>query len=153
MELVRIDGRWVFSRSTLRAIPGLYDATFTGAAQWLVGHLPVVFQNELVGVALWQYTGTLLLLLTGLVLRKTVEFFLEVFAGWLSRRTPPLWDERLVRQTAKPLSFLVMTLVFLLLYRDLQLPVQVNAALKLALETCPRKSGRSSRTRVASRRC
>lgn len=135
VELVRADdGRWMFSRATLRAIPELYAETFTGAAQWLIAHLPPIFQQQILGIAFWQLTGMFVLLLVGLVLRKTVEFFLDRLAEWLVRRTPPRWDENLVRQTVKPVSFLAMTLLFLLFYRDLQLPVRVSAAARLVLE-------------------
>jgi MscS family membrane protein len=135
VELVRADdGRWLFSRATLRAIPELYGATFTGAAQWLIGHLPRVFRDTVFGVALWQLAAVFLLLLLGLVVRKTVEFFLDRLADWLVRRTPPRWDENLVRQTVKPVGFLAMTIVFLLFYRDLQFPVQVSAAVHFVLE-------------------
>jgi MscS family membrane protein len=135
VELVRSeDGRWLFSRQTLRVIPALYDETFTGAAQWLIAHLPPLFQETVLGIALWQLTGMFLLLLVGLVARKTVEVLLDRLADWLVRRTPPRWDENLVRQTVKPVGFLAMTVLFFLFYRDLQLPVQVSAVAHFTLE-------------------
>ncbi|HXV64152.1 MAG TPA: mechanosensitive ion channel family protein [Vicinamibacteria bacterium] len=134
VEVVKVSDRWLFSRQTLRMIPALYDETFSEAAQWLIGGLPEAFQTTLLGISLWQYTGMFLLLLIGLTVRKTLEFVLEKVAGWLVVRTPPPWDEKLVVQMVKPVSFLVMTLLFLLFYADLQLPVRVNMVIKLVLE-------------------
>jgi MscS family membrane protein len=134
VELVRVSGRWLFSQSTLRAIPDLYDATFTGAAQWLIQHLPPVFQNTLAGISLWQLVGVFFLLLFSLVLRKTVEFFLHRLAMVLVVRTPPRWDEKLVTRTVRPVSFLAMTVVLYLFYADLQLPVRVNVVINFVLE-------------------
>ncbi len=134
VELVRVSDRWLFSRATLGAIPELYGATFTGAAQWLIGHLPPLFQNTVAGVALWQLAGVFLLLLLGLVIRKTVEFFLRRLAVVLVARTAPRWDEKLVARMVRPVSFLVMTIVLMLFYADLQLPVRVNVVINLALE-------------------
>jgi MscS family membrane protein len=134
LRLVRMEERWLFSRGTLAAIPRLYDDTYTGAAQWLIANLPEVFQQTLLGIAFWQYTGIFLLLLIGFVLRKTVEFAFHKVAAWLVKRTPPIWDENLVLQVVKPVSFLVMTLLFLAFYADIQLPVQVNVVIKLVLE-------------------
>ena len=96
--------------------------------------MPAAFQTPLLGIALWQYVGIFLLLLTGFVLMKTVEFFLDKLAQELVKRTPPSWDKQLVFQTVKPASLLVMTGFFFLLYADLQLPVRMNAAVNLVLE-------------------
>ena len=99
--VVKVDDRWLFSRETLAAVPELYDATYSEAAERLIALLPASFQRTFLGLALWQYVGLFLLILAGFVLRKTVEFFLDKLARELVKRTPPTWDEQIVFQTVK----------------------------------------------------
>ena len=132
--VVKAGERWMFSRRTLVAVPTLYDQTFSAAAQYLIDLLPAVFQMRLLGIALWQYAGVFLVLLIAFVTRKISEFFLRKFANWLIKHTPPKWDENIVLQSVKPVSFLIFTLFIRLFYADLQLPVRMNAAIKFALE-------------------
>ncbi len=134
VELVKVGERWVFSQRTLVVIPELYDTTFSRAAQYLLRNLPAVFQTRLLGMALWQYAGIFLVLLAAFIVRKSSEFFLNKIAQWLIKRTPPTWDENLVLQSVKPVSFLVFTLIIRSVYADLQLSVAMNAAIKFALE-------------------
>ncbi len=134
VAVVKVGDRWLFSQPTLVAVPELYDETFSAAAQYLIGLLPAVFQMRLLGIALWQYAGVFLVLLIAFVMRQLSEFFLRKFANWLIKRTPPTWDENIVLQSVKPVSFLLFTLVIRFFYADLQLPVGMNAAIKFALE-------------------
>ena len=134
VELVRVSDRWIFSHATLSAIPQLYGATFTGVTQSFIAQLPPIFQNSFAGVALWQIAGVVLLILLGLLVRKTVELILRRLAAVLVIRTPPHWDEKLVARTVRPVGFLVMMIVLMLLYADLQLPVRVNSVVSLVLE-------------------
>lgn len=134
VAVVKVGNRWVFSRQTLTAIPALYRETFTAAAQYLIDNLPEVFQSRLLGIALWQYAGVFIVILGAFVIRKTSEFFLHALAKWLIKRTPPTWDENIVLQSVRPVSFLIFTLVIRFFYADLQLPVSMNAAIKFGLE-------------------
>lgn len=134
VELVKAGDRWMFSQRTVAAVPALYNDTFSRTAQYLIRNLPPVFQRTLLGMALWQYVGIFLVLLTAFVVSKTAEFFLTKLAHWLAKKTPPTWDENLVLESVKPMSFLVLTLVIKFLYADLQLSVTMNAAINFVLE-------------------
>ncbi len=132
--LVKSGETWLFSRETSSATPALYAQAFTTYAQYLIGNLPAIFQTRLLGLAVWQLVGIFLLLLTALLIRKISEFFLRKLAKWLEKHTPPTWDEKIVLQSLRPLAFLVFTLFLLAFYADLQLPVRMNAAIRLVLD-------------------
>ena len=134
LYLVKVDDRWLFSRETLSATPALYAQSFSGAAQYLIGSLPAIFQTRFLGMALWQFAGIFFLLLFALVLRTIGEFVLNKIAKWLQKHTPPTWDETIVLESVRPLGFLVFTLLLLAFYADLQLPVRMNAAIRFVLD-------------------
>ncbi len=134
VSVVKRGDRWVFSRETVAATPRLYQATYSRAAQTLIANLPPAFQTPILGIALWQYTGVFMLLLVAFVLKKISEFLLRKFSMWLVAHTAPRWDERVVLQSVRPLSFLAFTLVIWVGYAELQLGARQNAAIKFALE-------------------
>jgi len=134
ISVVAQNGRWLFSRETVAATPRLYSATFSVAAQALIANLPPIFRVQLLGTALWQYTGIFLILLLAFVTRRTAEFLLRKVAKWLVAHTEPRWDEEVVLQAVKPLGFLVLTSVVWFSYADLQLGASVNIGIRFVLQ-------------------
>lgn len=132
--LVKQGRNWVFSKSTISEISVLYRETYSEAAEYLVNLLPEFFHKQFSGVALWQYAGLFLLLLAGVFLRKVVEYGLQNYALRLTAKTKWHWDDLLLRNILKPVSFLVMVMFFFVFYSDLQFGVDVNLVIKIALE-------------------
>jgi len=132
--LVRKDSLWMFSAATIDAIPDLYRDTFSIFVDVVLDNLPTSLHKEWLGFYIWQYIALFLWLLTGLVFRKIAEYFMEVYAKKLTARTATRWDDYIVIQTEKPISFLLMIIFFNLTYSNLMLPVNVNYYMKSFLD-------------------
>jgi small-conductance mechanosensitive channel len=95
---------WVFSRTTVLAIPEIYRGQGFGFLEpWL--H-PVLVKPVYFGAALWQWLG--------LVLVLPLAFLLSTLVLWVSsavsRRTRVVWDDELFRRIRKPLRWLLVLL-------------------------------------------
>lgn len=132
--LVREEGEWVFSQATIQQIPDLYGDTFSFMVEAVVDNLPDALRGEWMGLQIWQYLALFLWLLTGLLLRKLFEYFFENFGRRLVRRSTTQWDDKLLHETEKPVSFLFMMLFYWATFTNLMLSVTVNYYLALVLE-------------------
>jgi MscS family membrane protein len=132
--LERQDSLWLFSPATIDAIPDLYRRTFSVFVDVVLDNLPANMHREWLGLAIWQYFALFLWLLSGIVLRKLVEYFLEVYIHKLTLKTETRWDDYLVESTRKPISFIAMLVFFSLTYSNLMLAVTVNSYLKWTID-------------------
>ncbi len=103
---------WVFSRSTVAAIDPLYGQYGFG---WLGDRLPSVFFNvQVAGVALWQWTGLLVLLLLAWFVSLIVTPRLLAILRHGARRTKAVWDDELVAALDGPARLgIIATVLFL----------------------------------------
>lgn len=131
--LQKVDDRWLFSRKTIVAIPRLYRETFSEWVEYVVDRLPGFFTKSNFGIALWQLAGVFLIILLAQVVRKAAEFFLERFAKKLVMRTRLIYDEKLIDVSRRPVGLLLMSLIFMLAYPNLQFGVTLNMVLRVAL--------------------
>ncbi|MCA1801003.1 MAG: mechanosensitive ion channel family protein [Rhodothermaceae bacterium] len=132
--LVRQDTVWVFSKSTVDIIPDLYRSTFSIFVDVVVDNLPGYMHRELGGLTLWQYIALFFWILIGLVLRSVTIFLLDKYALKLTQKTSTKWDDLVVKEADKPISFVVMILFYLITYTNLMLPVTVNYFLRTTFE-------------------
>jgi MscS family membrane protein len=132
--LQRQDSIWLFSQSTVDAIPALYRRTFSIFVDVVLDNLPSGMHRVWLGLAIWQYLALFLWLLTGIVLRKVVEYFLEVYVQKLTQKTETRWDDFLVESAKKPVSFIVMLLFFSFTYSNMMMTVTVNSYLKWSID-------------------
>lgn len=132
--LERVDSLWMFSEATIDAIPGLYRATFSIFVDVVLDNLPQSFHKQWLGLYIWQYLALFFWILTGLVLRKLVEYFLEVYVHRLAAKTETKWDDYFIKAAEKPVSFIAMLIFFLLTYSNLMLAVNINYYLRGALD-------------------
>jgi len=124
--LVKQDSVWLFSESSIQAIPELYSETFSFFVENVLSHLPDGLQQEFVGLALWQYFAIFLWLLVGLVLRKIFEFILDNYLRKLVDKTTSQWDDKLIQSLEKPAGFTFLMSFFWLTATNLQLSVTIN---------------------------
>ena len=87
MALERLgDGRWVYSRHTIEAVPGLYASTFSPVSQWFQSQLPPIFYTRIVGIYLWQVLYGSLLVLVAVGIGTLVRFLLRTQVRRLAKR-------------------------------------------------------------------
>lgn len=132
--LVRENDRWLFSEATIEEIPEIYSETFSLFVDLVVDHLPESMHNEWLGIKVWQYIALFLWILLGFVLRQLFEFLFENYIRRLTVKTKTGWDDQLMHEIEKPVSFLFMMGFYWLTFTNLQLSVTVNYYLSLALE-------------------
>jgi MscS family membrane protein len=132
--LVKEDSLWLFSGSTVEAIPGIYRNTFSVFVDVVVDNLPAYMHRELGGLRAWQYIALFFWILTGLVLRSVSIFLLDKYLVRITQKTATKWDDLIIKEADKPISFVIMILFYLITYTNLMLPVTVNYFLRTAFE-------------------
>lgn len=132
--LVRENQKWVFSEATIQEIPEIYSETFSLFVEMVVDQLPESMHTELLGIKLWQYIAIFSWILLGFVLRILFEFIFENYIRKLTSKTRTTWDDDLLTEIEKPISFVFMMSFYWLTYTNLQLSVTVNYYLSLILE-------------------
>lgn len=121
--------RWLWSRSTVNAIPTLYEDTFSSFALALQRHLPSFFFNKLLGFYLWQYLHLFLLVLMALVAGWLAQKILADQVVRVARRFEIHMTAKVVRRTRGPLTWAAGGAVFLWGIPDLQLGVRASEVL------------------------
>lgn len=132
--LVRSDGQWMFSKSTIDKIPELYKATFSTFVRLVIDRLPDSFHQQWLGLQAWQYIAIFVWLLLGLVIGKIFEFFFDSYGRRLVTRSQTLWDDKLIQEVEKPISFLITILFYWTAFTNLRLSVSTNFYLSTTLE-------------------
>lgn len=132
--LVKENDKWLFSQATIEEIPEIYSETFSLFVELVVDQLPESMHNEWLGIKAWQYIAIFVWILLGFILRLLFEFVFENYIRKITTATQTSWDDRLVYEVEKPISFLFMMGFYWLTFTNLQLSVTVNYYLALALE-------------------
>lgn len=140
-------GAWRFTGETVAAIPDLFralegEAIVEGverAAQaaspglWLRSKVPETFRRTVFILEAWQWLGLLALILVGLLLDRLLVALAQVVVGrWLSRRIDEIAPD-LLHRAVRPLGIVGMAIVWRLGLPFLWLPVNVLAALAVAV--------------------
>lgn len=106
--LVKQNGQWVFSEATVREIPGIYSETFSLFVDLVVDRLPEYMHKKWLGIEVWQYIAIFCWILLGFILRLLFEFIFETYIRRITAKTKTNWDDQLIHEIEKPLSFLFM---------------------------------------------
>ncbi len=132
--LVKKDGEWIFSETTINQIPKLYAATFSTLVESLVDRLPEWTKEEWIGIEVWQYLAVFCWILLGLIFRKIFEFILDNYIRKITSRTNFSWDDDLLDGVARPVGFIFLMVFYMATYTNLQLTVTLNYYLSTILE-------------------
>ncbi len=122
----KIDGRWYYSRETVAAIPELHKDVYPFGADLLLNLLPKFGQSKVLGLAVWQYLGLLILLATGLIFYVILSKILNPIVSRLSRSKhyPSSVQTDLIRRIARLISILLILRFFRIMLPPLQLPIE-----------------------------
>lgn len=125
---------WVYSEATVQSIPELYQNTFSSWITFIVDNLPEWAHNEWLGIKIWQYLAVFIWLLTGLILMKIFNFFLDNYVRRIAQKTNFTWDDDLVDGIEKPSGFIFLLAFFFLTYSNLQFSVTISHFLSVTIE-------------------
>ncbi|MDZ7269688.1 MAG: mechanosensitive ion channel family protein [candidate division KSB1 bacterium] len=132
--LIKVGDEWLFAPETLQEIPRLYRQTYSAWLEEVQRLLPAPFFYSFLGIAIWQAAGFVLLLFTGIFLRRIFAWLINRLAGRLIAREQWQWEPAQLRSLLRPLSFLLMIGFFSLTYSNLQLPLRANLFLSVMLQ-------------------
>ncbi len=132
--LVKAGDEWLFAPETLREIPRLYRQTYSAWLEDLQRMLPKPLFYSFLGIAIWQAAGFVLLLITGLFLRRVFALLINRLASRLISQETWQWEPAQLRRFLRPLSFLLMIGFFSITYSNLQLTVRANLFISVLLQ-------------------
>jgi MscS family membrane protein len=119
---------WKFSGATVARIPDLYERLGYGP----VGERlpPVLVETRLLGLALWQWAGLVLLIAAALLVARLAIRPRMPLARWLFARWRVTLDERILERGTAPARFLVALVVFRAGEAVLSLPVAAQPTIR-----------------------
>lgn len=123
----KVNGKWYYSRRTAEAIPDLHDKVFPLGTDFFVSLFPSIGQKEVfAGLMAWQLIGILILIVVGVIFHRLLTLFLEFIINRLSKYyTHHDSQVEIVHAIARPLSFMVITILLTYLVPSLMLPIKL----------------------------
>jgi MscS family membrane protein len=120
----KVNGRWYYSEETIERTPALHKQVYPFGADLLLNLLPRLGHNEVLGLALWQYAGLLIIFLMAFALHFILSRLLNPIVGRLSRSrlNPSLIHSGLVWSIARLVSILIVIKLIQIFLPVLQLP-------------------------------
>lgn len=106
----------------------------------LVNSLPPAFQKEMFGIAIWQILGVLLLIFISLLTQKLILFFITSKIRTLVGKILPRFQSA-IDKGAKPISGLVIAMIFWIGFPSLGFSSSVEAVIRLAIRVLAVASG------------
>ncbi|RLB51557.1 MAG: hypothetical protein DRI90_22850, partial [Deltaproteobacteria bacterium] len=120
--------QWVWTKASLDRIDRIYADTLGGLDQ-ILDKLPAPLMKTVFDLALWQYLALVLLMMTGLVVRKIIQAVVASRIKRLAKRLGQQWTIKIVDVIASPGATLVTAIILRLGYPQLRLPIGVSSAL------------------------
>ncbi len=124
--------KWLWTKASLDHIDKVYVDTLGGVDE-VIEKLPAALKNTVFDLALWQYLALLLLVLSGLVVRKLLQAVVAARIKRLAKRLGQQWTIKLVDVVASPGATLVTAIILRVGYPQLRLPIHVSAALAITV--------------------
>lgn len=134
LYLEKVGKRWYYSSKTIRNIPKWHSEVYPFGTAKLLNLLPSLGTTEILGLYVWQLIGILFQIVMSFLLHKLFTFLIEkVIIQVLLRLGYEKLANEVVVPVAKPVSFLVIFPLLMLLVPVLQLPITMSEYVILAL--------------------
>lgn len=124
--LEKVGDLWYYSASTVENIPALHKRVYPFGMDMLLNLLPRMGQSKVLGLALWQYLGLLILLLLALTLHVLFSRALNPIAARFSRSSFSLSkvEPDMIGRIVRIISVLVILRFIRIFLPALQLPAE-----------------------------
>lgn len=134
LYLEKVGARWYYSGKTIKKIPEWHSEVYPFGTDRLLKLLPSLGRTKFFGLYAWQLVGILILILMSFLLHKLFTFLIEkVIIQVLLRFGYKKLADEVVIPIARPISFLVIFPLLILLVPVLQLPITMGEYVILAL--------------------
>jgi MscS family membrane protein len=130
IELVRINGRWLFSARTIDLVPSLYPSLTSRVEAWMPGWM----KEPYLGIEAWKYLAVILLIFLALTVQKLVTFIIGTYVRRLIRGFRQDWIKKAVNRADRPIGGLVMAGVFHIGFPMLMFPPRISEVAMVATE-------------------
>lgn len=131
----QVGTRWYFSRAAVTNIPEWHKEVYPLGMDKLLEILPSFGTTKIMGLHLWQLFGMLIIITAAFVLHKLFTFIIErLMIQLLLRSGYKKLADQVILPVARPVSFLVIFPMLILLVPVLQLPITMNKYLILILK-------------------
>jgi MscS family membrane protein len=132
--LERIEGKWFYSRKTVNSIESLHAGLYRFGTDKLLNLLPKIGHKKYFGLHTWQHLGVLITLTFCFVFHKLFTWLFEMLIiNVLLRFGYQKLAHEVVVPIARPLSYLVIFPILILMVPVLQLPIGMNRYVILTL--------------------
>ncbi|MCF6181689.1 mechanosensitive ion channel family protein [Lutibacter sp.] len=132
----KIGKNWYYSSETISKVDKLYNEVFPWYTEKLQNVIPKFGHYFFFKIELWQYLGLVVLLIISVflfyVLRKIVFYSLKKFQFWIIHKSNDSINNALKKLT-RPIVLLLISWVIIKLLPSLQLNLDVNTFLFLAI--------------------
>jgi MscS family membrane protein len=134
--LEKIQGRWYYSAETVQLIPDLHKRVYPWGADVLLNMLPKSGQEQVLGMAVWQYLGLLGILVLALLVHLGLSRLLNPLVRRLTRRRSfsVAVDAEVPWKIARGLSIYVILRLISWLLPMLQLPIESASFARLVIQ-------------------
>ena len=124
--LEKTGGRWYYSEETVQLIPELHKEVYPFGADLLLNLLPQFGQQQILGMALWQYIGLLAILLLSILVHLALSRLLTPVVRRLARRRAQAQgvSPELVWKIARTASVYIVLRLIKAFLPVLQLPIE-----------------------------
>ncbi len=131
----RIDGRWLYSRTTVKATPILWNKLYVWGVDKFIQTFDSFTSDTILGLRLGQWVVLLLLLAFTILLHKILTW---ISSNVILRILEKYWQGtiagQIIRDAARPVSILVLNLVVIAILPELRLPVLLTKYVSMALQ-------------------
>lgn len=121
----KVGSKWYYSEETIKLVDELYKDTFPLEFTALDSKFPKFFKAKAFGMFIWKPVAFLLTLLAcGLLfwlLMPIIMFILRWFQKKFFTKTPSEQNNKILRQLARPIVFIILLRIFLMLLPSFQL--------------------------------
>lgn len=125
--LKKYGDEWLYSMSTVEAIPEMYDRYVPFEIDFLTSILPDFFFNDFLGMQIWKYFALILLIIASALLYFVFNWIFGYFLIRIARRLPfKNIADKFIAPIAHPLSFLIIVIFLSIVVPMLGLPVNLG---------------------------
>jgi len=131
----RVNGKWLYSRRTVDAIPKLHKEVYPFGSDILVNLFGKFGQKHFLGLYVWQYCGILLIAIITILFHQLLSFLIGLIIKQLIRSPKIPKEQRVVIQKAsQPASLMILTMLLQLAVPMIQLPITTAKYVVLILD-------------------
>lgn len=133
--LEKEDGKWYYSKSTVKGVPKLHKKVYPFGTNFIVDRLKNANQQKVFGLALWQYLSLLILVVIGWLLNQGLKLIVKPLVKKILQKFLDEGDrsKQLLLKITSAVSMLIIVYVIRLLLPVVQLPIEAAQFSVLAL--------------------